>query len=94
MQINVHSILHIAQALGGSPVIVEVREGCTVIDLLREVDARTRQSGVELLAADGYTPSSSVAVSLNGRTVASSRALACELRDGDDILFLPPMGGG
>jgi len=85
--------------VGKSEIDLEVSEQYTVGDLLREMDNRYGTRFREVMRSDpfeGYVPgdSSSPLLLVNGRSVNLQKDLKKRLKKGDEVVFLPAMGGG
>lgn len=93
--VKVSAVLEIASLLGGRKQTLEIPEGSCVKDLLdvlvsrygRPLAERLYRPGGEELRKDIY-------LFLNGRNIYFQNGLATALKDGDELLFIPPAGGG
>ena len=93
--VKVHTILHLLGALGGRELIVEFPEGTTLAECLRLLAAQLgeKAQGVLFATPEGALQTH-IQVLVNGRQPQFLAGAATVLADGDDLLFLPPVGGG
>jgi molybdopterin converting factor small subunit len=88
MAITVRSLRPLSESIGGSKIELEW-QGETLLDLIRLLAGkRGTEVEKELIGEDG---SFAYVVSINGKT---RRDLSAPIRDGDEIFFFAPMGGG
>lgn len=85
--------------MGKSEIDLEVSEQYTVGDLLREMDTRYGTRFREVMRSDPFEryvsgDSSSPLLLVNGRPVSLQKDLKKRLKKGDEVVFLPAMGGG
>jgi molybdopterin synthase sulfur carrier subunit len=93
--VKVHTILHLVGALGGRQLTVELPEGTTLAECLRRLAAQLGEpaQGVLFSTPDGVLQAH-IQVLVNGRQPQFLAGSETVLVDGDDLLFLPPVGGG
>ena len=93
--VTVHTILGIKKILGQRALDISVPEGCTVGELLEIM----KKTWGENLASLLFEPNSSsllphIVLMVNGRDIRFLNNMETVLQDGDEILILPPVGGG
>ncbi len=71
---------------------VEVPEGSTVLDVIRELVRRYPRLGEEIFEDEGI--SGDIVVLVDGRPVESVGGLGRRLEGGETIVLIPPAGGG
>jgi molybdopterin synthase sulfur carrier subunit len=95
ISVKVHTILHLVGALGGRQFTAELPEGTTLAECLRLLAARLGEQaqGVLFSTSEGALQAH-IQVLVNGRQSQFLSGGETVLADGDDLLFLPPVGGG
>lgn len=74
---------------------MEVPQGGTVLDVLVRLAERMGEQSVPLLFDSvGGRPQRHLRVMLNGRDIGVLGGLDAVVQEGDDVLVLPPAGGG
>jgi len=71
---------------------VEVPDGITVRELIDVLDQRFGKLKAEILEGDKLKPMYNILV--NGRAVEWLNGLETGLKDGDEVVFIPPAAGG
>ncbi len=95
MKVTVRSALTIARALGSRELVVEVPEGTTVERLVADLVRRHGDATRSVLWDEGAgRPLPFVRLLVNGRDIAFLGGLATELKEDDELLMIPPAGGG
>jgi molybdopterin synthase catalytic subunit len=84
MQVRVIPFGVLKDWFGASPAVVELREGASVADLLRQLGRG------ELGAGDRAQALRGIAVSVNSEYATAAQ----QLREGDEVGLLPPVSGG
>lgn len=93
--INVKSILDLKKILGGSDLELSVPEKATINDLLELLKNRFgNKIESQLFEPDSTVPFSYILFMVNGRDIRFLDHFETVLNDGDDVLILPPVGGG
>jgi molybdopterin synthase sulfur carrier subunit len=95
IQVKVRTILEFTKVFGRSRFEVTLAVGSTVGDLLEKL---TSTFGEEL-AAQLFEPDRSrllphIGLMVNGRSIGLLNSMETVLHDNDEILILPPVGGG
>jgi len=95
MKVTLHTILGIKDVVGQRLTEIELPDGSTMEDFLTYVRERW---GVEL-ATHLFHPDSVevlpyVRVMVNGQSINFLEGMNTPLKDGDEILILPPASGG
>lgn len=95
MNVTVRTILTFRDILGCRELKLDVPEGTTVNDILRELMRRYGEPLAKALwdaRSDG--PAGHVRLMVNGQDILFLDNLATVLREGDELLMIPPVGGG
>jgi len=95
MKVMLHTILGIKDVVGQRLTEIEIPDGSTVDDFLKYVKERW---GVEL-ATRLFHPDSMevlpyVRVMVNGQSINFLEGMETPLKEGDEVLILPPASGG
>lgn len=95
MKVMLHTILGIKDVVGQRLTEIEIPDGSTLEDFLKYVKERW---GVEL-ATRLFHPESVevlpyVRVMVNGQSINFLEGMETPLKEGDEILILPPASGG
>ena len=95
MKVTLHTILGIKDVVGQRRTEIELLVGSTIEDFLWHV----RERWGEELAARLFHPDSVVVlpyvrVMVNGQTIEFLDGMETLLKDGDEVLILPPASGG
>jgi len=94
-QVKVSTILQLVRVLGARDMVVEVREGSTVGDLMRLLAQRADPGASRLLFADQEGDlQPSVSIMVNGRNLLFLRGLETVLYNDDQVTILPAGGVG
>jgi len=96
LRLHVRSVLDVAHVLGGKEHILDMDEGAAVGGLISLLLARYGDP-LEALLLQSRDPMEllpHVKVYVNGRGVDFIDGLYTALRDGDDVLLMPQIGGG
>lgn len=94
-QVKVSTILQLVRVLGARDMVVEVREGSTVGDLMRLLAQRADPGASRLLFADQEGDlQPSVSIMVNGRNLLFLRGLETVLHNDDQVTILPAGGVG
>jgi molybdopterin synthase sulfur carrier subunit len=95
VQVTLRSILKIKEALGGSDLTLDLPESTSVSGLLDHVKARWGEDvSPHLFDSPRGTPLPWVRIMVNGQTIQFLDGLATVLKEGDEVLLLPLVGGG
>ncbi|MGA2109219.1 MAG: MoaD/ThiS family protein [Syntrophorhabdales bacterium] len=95
MVIALRSILKLKEALGGTDLALEFPEGTTVsglIDYMR--DRWGERLSPHLFDPENGLPLPYVRIMVNGQTIQFLDGLGTVLKEGDEVLLLPLVGGG
>ena len=95
MKVTLHTILGIKDVVGQRLTEIELPDGSTIEDFLAYIRERW---GVEL-AARLFHPDSVdvlpyVRVMVNGQSINFLEGMETPLKEGDEVLILPPASGG
>ena len=95
ISVTVRSAMSIAVALGGRRIEVELDENADVSALLKNLSEVYGEAFREcIFKNDGSTKDGYFSVLLNGRNIFALNGFSCQLKEGDDVLILPPISGG
>lgn len=95
ISIRIKAILNLAAVLGGYEQLISLPEGSLVSDLLVVLEEKYGRAFNELLHKNGNkTEAFKVQLLVNGRNISNLDGLETEFNDGDELFFLPPIGGG
>ncbi|ABM80936.1 MoaD/ThiS family protein [Hyperthermus butylicus] len=88
VRVRVRLVSLLREAVGGSEVVIEVGEDATLRDVLKTLF--TRYPGLEKLVRELEARGLDIVYLVNGRF----SGLDQQVRDGDEIVILPPASGG
>lgn len=95
IHVKVHTILGIKRIIGQGEVDVSLPVGSTLKSLLIQmVEAHGKDLSTLLYGEGGTDLLPHIRVMVNGRDIGFLKGLSTELKDGDEILVLPPVSGG
>ncbi|MFH1488965.1 MAG: MoaD/ThiS family protein [Pseudomonadota bacterium] len=94
-RVKVHTILGLKQIIGKREVDIEIPEASTVEALLSGM-VRTwgEELGSYLFVTGSNRIHSHIRLMVNGQDIGFLNGLETVLKDGDEILILPPVAGG
>jgi molybdopterin synthase sulfur carrier subunit len=95
IQVKVHTILNLKKILGRGDIDLTMKKGSTVKDvLITMVETHGEPLSAQLFGTGGdLFPY--IRLMVNGRDIAFlENKMETALQDGDEILILPPVGGG
>ena len=95
MKITLHTILELKQVIGQRLTEIDLPDGSTVEDFL----AYLRERWGEKLSTHLFDPHNGavlpyVRIMVNGQTIQFLAGMETPLREGDEVLILPPVSGG
>ncbi len=95
MKITLHTILGLKQVIGQRLTEVDLPDGSTVEDLLTYM----RERWGDKLSTRLFDPASGavlpyVRIMVNGQAIHFLEGMETPLKEGDEILILPPVSGG
>jgi molybdopterin synthase sulfur carrier subunit len=95
IRITLHTILGLKQVIGQRLTEIELPHGSTVGDVLTYLKERWGDK----LSAHLFDPSSGavlpyVRIMVNGQTIQHLEGMETPLKEGDEVLILPPVSGG
>lgn len=94
MKVKVKFLAILYDLMGVMSDIVEAPEGATVRDLIALIDGKYGgRLSKEILYADGGLRDE-YNILVNGRAIDYLQGLRTPLKDGDEVVFMPPVGGG
>lgn len=95
IRLKVRTILDLKRILGKREVEISAPENSTLQELLvTMVDTWGEELGSQLFEPNTTSPLSHIRLMVNGQDIAFLNRLETVLQDGDEILILPPVGGG
>ncbi len=93
MKIWVRYLATLYDLMGTMRDVLEVPDGSTVMDLIKAIDEKYGgRLSREIL--DGGRLKDEYNILVNGRAIDYLAGLGTRLKDGDEVVFLPPVGGG
>ena len=93
--VKIRTILDLKRILGHREVEISVPEESTLQELLvTMVDTWGEELGSQLFEPNSTSPLSHIRLMVNGHDIAFLNRLETVLKDGDEVLILPPVGGG
>ena len=95
MKVTLHTILELKQVIGQRLTEIDLPDGSTVEDFL----AYVRERWGDKLSTHLFDPDNSavlpyVRIMVNGQTIQFLEGMETPLREGDEVLILPPASGG
>ncbi len=95
MRVTARTITHLAVLLGSREVELEMPTGSRVMDVLvRMADLMGDQAVPALLRPEDRSPQGHLRIMLNGRDIGVLEGIETLVQDGDEVLVVPPAGGG
>lgn len=95
IQVTVRTILHLAELLGTREMQVELPAGASVMEVIVCLADRMGNAAVPVLLEEvNGVPQRHLRIMVNGQDIGFLEGLDTVVRDGDDVLVLPPAGGG
>ncbi|MBU2600995.1 MAG: MoaD/ThiS family protein [Actinobacteria bacterium] len=95
MRITARTVMHLASLLGSREVELELPAGSRVLDVLvRMADLMGDQAVPALLRPEDRRPQGHLRIMLNGRDIGVLEGVETVVQDGDEVLVVPPAGGG
>ncbi|MBP1622244.1 MAG: molybdopterin synthase small subunit [Acidobacteria bacterium] len=95
MRIKIHSVLGIKQAIGQKITEIELPGGSTVEDFIAYVTEKWGDKlSSQLLDPDSGAVLPYVRIMINGQTIQYLQGVKTLLKEGDEVLLLPPASGG
>jgi len=95
MKITVRSVMHIADALGGRTIEVEVDNGA---DITKLVEYLSKEYGTafskHIFLEDGSIKFGGFSILQNGCSIFANDGFSSALNEGDDVLILSAISGG
>jgi sulfur-carrier protein len=95
MRITIHTVLGIKQAIGRKITEIELPGGSTVEDFIAYVTEKWGEKlSSQLLDPDSGAVLPYVRIMVNGQTIQYLQGVKTLLKEGDEVLLLPPASGG
>jgi sulfur-carrier protein len=95
MKITLHAILGIKQIIGQRLLEIELPQGTTVEDFISYLKNRWGEKlSSQLIDPEDGAVLSHVRIMVNGQTIQFLQGIKTLLKDGDEVLILPPASGG
>jgi molybdopterin converting factor small subunit len=94
ISITLRSALHIAEILGGRELVIELTCATDIYGLLKYLAMHHGQEFKEQIFDGDGAVKEEITVLLNGCNILALDAYNQFLKDGDDVLILPVVGGG
>jgi molybdopterin synthase sulfur carrier subunit len=95
MKITLHTIMGLKDVVGQRLTEIELPQGSTVADFLTHMQERWGEG----LSAQLFDPASGavlpyVRIMVNGQAINYLEGMETPLKEGDEVLLLPPVSGG
>ena len=94
MKIQLRSATNISRIIGSRKTYIDIPELSTLLGLLGELTDIYGQEFYDAVCDETGYPANKVAILVNGSSAAAIGGVDIQLRDGDDVLILPMLGGG
>ena len=95
IRVNVRTILEFTKIFGQQRFEVSLPKGSTVEEFLTELtNTWGDELATRLFESDRSKLLPHIGVMVNGRSISLLENMATVLQDGDEVLILPPVGGG
>lgn len=95
MRITLHTILGIKDVVGQRLTEIELPDEVTIKDFLTYIIERWGDElASRLFQPDSFVILPYVRIMVNGQTIEFLEGMETPLRDGDEVLILPPASGG
>jgi len=95
MKVMLHTILGIKDVVGQRLTEIEIPDGSTVDDFLKYVKERWGvKLATRLFHPDSVEVLPYVRVMVNGQSIHFLEGMETPLKEGDEVLILPPASGG
>jgi MoaD family protein len=95
MRITLHTILGIKDVVGQRLTEIELPDEVTIKDFLTYIIERWGDElASRLLQPDSFVVLPYVRIMVNGQTIEFLEGMETALKDGDEVLILPPASGG
>ena len=93
MKVKVRYLATLYDLMGVMKEVFEIPEGSNVLDLIKVIDGKYGgRLSREIL--DGEKLKDEYNILVNGRAIDHLDGLNTRLKDGDEVVFMPPVGGG
>jgi len=94
-KVRVKVFAHLMEALGGkSETTISVRQGSKVTDLVNELVRIYGEPARRMFLKTSDELNDMLSVLINGKELHVDEIHATMLKDGDEVVFLPPITGG
>ena len=95
INVKVQTILYLSKIVGAREIDISVPDGCTLQGILENmVDTYGDELASHLFQPKSTTLLPYLRLMVNGRDIAFLDGMNTLLKDGDEILILPPVSGG
>lgn len=95
MRVTLHTILGIKDVVGQRMTEIELPDGSTIADFLTHIKERWGDElSARLFDLDTGAVLPYVRVMVNGQTIEFLEGMETPLKEGDEVLILPPASGG
>lgn len=95
IKVKVQTILYLSKIVGGREIELSVPEGCTLQEILEKmVENYGDELASHLFQPKSTTPLPYLRLMINGRDIAFLNGTSTQLKEGDEILIMPPVSGG
>ncbi|MEM4577109.1 MAG: ubiquitin-like small modifier protein 1 [Candidatus Nezhaarchaeales archaeon] len=93
MKVKVKFFAFIREVAGVNEVEVEIKEGMTIMDLIKKLSERLPQKFRDFVF-EGHEISKNIIILVNGKGISELYGLETKLKSGDEVALLPPVSGG
>jgi sulfur-carrier protein len=94
MAVTVKFIGALRHASGKEKFAVDCREGASLLDLMNELTKESPTLRRNLLDEQLEDPKPNALILVNGREISVLKGLETNVKDGDEIVFVPVVHGG
>ena len=95
IKITLHTVLGLKEVVGQRLMEIDLPHGSTVEDFLTYMKERWRDKlSARLFDPDSGAVLSYVRIMVNGQTIQLLEGMETPLKEGDEVLILPPVSGG
>ena len=95
INVKVQTILYLSKIVGAREIEISVPKGCTLQQILETmVDSYGDELASHLFQPKSTTILPYLRLMINGRDIAFLDGMSTELKEGDEVLILPPVSGG